>query len=163
MCIRDRGATGQDFVGPVQIAPSGVADWHIQLQGLRSTPVTIRISAPNGSLWESPFTGASWLIFPQYVGAGNAELWFEPYTAPSFHVKVWYSDGTTDEIDATNGASPPTLTARFLGATGQDFVGPVQIAPSGVADWHIQLQRFRITISEPTRLARNSYLGFSLY
>ena len=148
------GATGQDFVGPVQIAPSGAADWHIQLQGLRSTPVTVRISAPNGSLWESPFTGASWLIFPRYDGAGNADLWFEPYTAPSFHVKVWYSDGTTDEIDATNGASPPTLTARFLGATGQDFVGPVQIAPSGVADWHIQLQGLRsapvtIRISAP--------------
>jgi len=112
---------------------------------LRSTPVTVRITAPNGPLWESPFTGASWLIFPQYDGAGNADLWFEPYTAPSFHVKVWYSDGTTDEIDATNGASPPTLTARFLGATGQDFVGPVQIAPSGVADWHIQLQGLRST------------------
>jgi len=51
-------------------------------------------------LWESPFTGASWLIFPQYDGAGNAELWFEPYTAPSFHVKVWYSDGTAEEVDA---------------------------------------------------------------
>src|SRR5262249_40210438 len=36
------GATGQDYVGPQgQLTPDGVPDWHIQLQGLRGTPVQV--------------------------------------------------------------------------------------------------------------------------
>jgi len=135
----------EDYVGPAQIAPSGTADWRMELEGLRSTPRTIRISSVSGGVWESPFNGVNWLIFPQYDGAGKAHLWFEPWAVPSFHVKVWYSDGSTDEVDVTSNVPPPALTARFLGATGQDYVGGVDVSPSGIPDWRIQVQGLRST------------------
>jgi subtilisin family serine protease len=149
------GATGGDHVGPGQVAPSGVADWRIQLQGLRSIPVTIRISSLVGGVWESPFNGVNWLILPQYDGAGNAELWFEPWSAPNFHVKVWYTDGSTDEVDAT-GPATPTFAVRFLGFTGEDLVGPLSVGPSGTSDWRMKLEGLR---SAPVKVRISSIVG----
>jgi len=134
----------EDRVGPVQLAPNGTADWRIRLQGVRGTPAKVRITSSAGGIWESPFTGASWLILPQYDGAGNADLWFEQASIPGFHVKVWYSDGTTDEVDAVAGAAPVAFKAHFLGV-GEDRVGPVQLTPNGTADWHIRLEGLRST------------------
>jgi subtilisin family serine protease len=149
------GSTGADHVGPGQIAPSGVADWRIQLQGLRSIPVTVRISSLVGGVWESPFNGINWLILPQYDGAGNADVWFEPWSAPNFHVKVWYSDGSTDEVDATS-PGPPTFAVRFLGFTGEDLVGPASVSPSGTSDWRMKLEGLRST---PVRIRISSTVG----
>ena len=92
------GVTGEDYAGIEDQPANGIADWHIRLQGLRSTPVTIRISSHSQGVWISPFIGY-WVVLPQYDGAGNADLWFEPWGAPGFHVEVWYSDGTKEEAD----------------------------------------------------------------
>ena len=43
---------------------------------------------------------ANWLVAAEYGAGGTGNLWFEPWGSPGFHVKVWYSDGTTDEVDA---------------------------------------------------------------
>lgn len=103
------GITGQDLVGPgSQTSPNGNPDFHIQAQGLRGTPTRVRVTSDTGGIWEAPFNAAgNWIILPQYNGAGNADLWFEPWTSNSFHVKVWYSDGTTDEADAANQTTTP--------------------------------------------------------
>jgi hypothetical protein len=42
----------------------------------------------------------NWVIFGQYDSAATGDLWFEPWGTPGFHVKVWYSDETTEEVDA---------------------------------------------------------------
>jgi len=94
------GVTGEDVVGPVQESPSGVADWHIRLQGLRTSTVKVRITTSPGGVWESPYGGAFWTNGIRPDGFGNADLWFEPWNnATGIHVKVTYSDGTTDEVD----------------------------------------------------------------
>jgi len=95
------GVTGQDYVGTGnQLSPNGNPDLHIQLQGLRGTPTTVRITSDTGGIWQSPFNGSNWVILPQYGAAGSADLWFEPWPSQSFHVTVWYSDGSYDESDA---------------------------------------------------------------
>lgn len=104
------GATGQDLVGQLQAspAPDGVPDWHIQLQGLKSTPVQVQITAnpvANGE-WDAPYDGSHWIIGPQYA-LPNGDLFFDPFlpagvTIPSvFHVKVTYMDSTIDQADTT--------------------------------------------------------------
>jgi hypothetical protein len=96
------GATGEDYVGSGnQLSPNGNPDWHIQLHGLRGTPTTVRITSDTGGIWEIPYNAfGNWVNLPQYDGAGNGDLWFEPWFSQSFHVTVWYSDGSTDESDA---------------------------------------------------------------
>jgi hypothetical protein len=95
------GMTGQDYVGPVgQLSADGVPDWHIQLQGLRGIPIRVQITSTAGGVWEAPFN-RYWVIFTQYGASGTGDLWFEPSATPGFHVKVWYSDSTTDEADVS--------------------------------------------------------------
>jgi hypothetical protein len=140
-----------------QLTPNGVPDWHIQLQGLRGTPTKVQITSTPGGVWQTPFNGVNWIIFAQYGTGGAGDLWFEPWNVPGFHVKVWYSDSTTDEVDATTGTTGSTLKASFLGVTGQDYVGPMgQLTPDGVPDWHIQLQGLRGT---PTKVQITSTPG----
>ena len=93
--------TGEDYVGGGnQLSPNGNPDWHIQLQGLRGIPTTVRITSAVGGVWESPWNALGyWVILTEYDSAGNANLWFEPWSTQSFHVTVWYSDGSTDESD----------------------------------------------------------------
>jgi len=96
------GVTGQDYAGMQnQLLADGIPDWHIRLQGLRGIPIKVQITSPAGGLWETPYNGYNWLISTQYDGSGTGDLWFEPWSVPGFHVKVWYSDGTTDEVDAS--------------------------------------------------------------
>jgi hypothetical protein len=152
------GVTGQDYVGP-QLSPNGNPDWHIQLHGLRGTPTRVLVTSDTGGIWEFPPNAAgNWVVLPQYDGAGNADLWFEPWSSQRFHVKVWYSDGSTDEADAASSTSvsnTSTLKAFYLGVTGQDNVGP-GLSPNGNPDWHIQLRGLRGT---PTRVLITSDTG----
>jgi thermitase len=147
------GTTGQDYVGPMgSIGGNGIPDWHLQLQGLRGTPTTVRITTIQGGVWETPFNGVNWVIAAQYGGGGSGDLWFEPYQTPtSVHVKVWYADSSTDEVDAVVGSPPPAIfSAAFLGTTGQDYVGSMgSIGGNGIPDWHLQLQGLRGT---PTKV-----------
>ena len=95
------GSTGQDHVNGPALQPNGTADWHVQLTGLRSTPVKVQIGTSAGGVWMAPSDEGYWIIATQYGGSGAGDLWFEPWNAPSgIHVKVWYADGTADEADA---------------------------------------------------------------
>jgi hypothetical protein len=94
------GVTGQDYVGTSdQPGANGHPDWHIRLQGLRAAPIRVRVTSDSGGMWEAPFSGLCWIVFTQYGATGNADVWFEPASGNRFHVKVWYSDGSTDEVD----------------------------------------------------------------
>src|SRR5262249_7712046 len=121
------GITGQDYVGPSgQLMADGVPDWHIQLQGLHGNPIKVQIINTTSGIWEAPYNGHNWPILTQYGASGTADLWFDPASTP-IHVKVFYSDSTTDEADVVANIVPipSTLKATYLGATGQDYVGTV--------------------------------------
>ena len=156
------GVTGEDNVGSGnQLSANGTPDWHIQLHGLRGTPTTVRITSSVGGVWESPFNAfGNWGILPRYDGAGNADLWFEPWASPGFHVKVWYSNGSTDEADAassTGVSTTSTFKAFYLGVTGEDKVGSGNpLSPNGNPDWHIQLHGLR---GIPTKVRITSNTG----
>jgi hypothetical protein len=136
----------QDNVGPInQTSPNGIADFHISVSGLRSIPVTVRVTSDTGGVWETPFNGTNWIIATQFQGSAG-DLWFEPFGSNRFHVKVMYADGSTDETDAV-GAAPPvsTLQAAFVGRD-QDRVGQInQATPNGVSDFHISVSGLRST------------------
>jgi len=139
------GVPGQDYVGQTQWGANGNPDWSIHLQGLRSTPIKVRVTSASGGIWEDPFNGSNWVILTQIDRAGNCDLWFEPWSTSGLHVKVWYADGSTDEKDCVDG-NPilSTLRASFLGVTGEDFVGSDnQTTANGIPDWHIRLQGLR--------------------
>ena len=95
------GVTGEDFVGPGnQTTGNGTPDWHIRIQGLRSSPVRVRVSSTPGGVWEYPFNNSNWNIRVQTGSSSAADIWFEPWNTGGFHVKVWFADGTSDEVDA---------------------------------------------------------------
>src|SRR5205823_3154849 len=105
----------------------------------------VRITSAPGGVWEDPFNGGNWIILTQTDRSGNGDLWFEPWGTSGFHVKVWYTDNTTDETDSVNGSPlSSTLQASFLSVTGEDLVGPQnQVTANGIPDWHIRLQGLR--------------------
>jgi hypothetical protein len=165
--------TDQDKVGPIdQTTPNGISDFHISLSGLRSTPMRVRITSDTGGIWETPFNGFNWIIATQYNGAAG-DFWFEPFNSKTFHVKVTYSDGTTDEADASSPTvvptppgsassvvqTPPsasTLKAAYLGQD-QDKVGRInRTTPDGIPDFHISASGLRST---PTRVRITSDTG----
>ena len=171
------GVTGQDYVGTSdRPAANGNPDWHIQLQGLRGAPTRVRITSDTGGMWEAPFAGTCWIVLAEYGATGNADVWFEPASGQSFHVKVWYSDGSTSEADAASGGSATAssgssgssssaqpsanagpLRAFYLGVTGQDYVGTAERpGANNNPDWHIQLQGLKGT---PTRVQVTSNAG----
>jgi hypothetical protein len=94
------GATGQDYVGGLQATPDGIPDWHIQLAGLKSAPIQVKITSPTATdasagEWDFPSDGSHYVISIM----GN-DLFFEPYMTPrTFHVQVTYADMTTDQAD----------------------------------------------------------------
>jgi subtilisin family serine protease len=142
------GTTGQDYVNGPALQPNGTGDWHVQLAGLRSTPVKVQIGTSPGGVWMAPSDGGFWIIATQYGASGTGDLWFESWSAATgVHVKVWYADATTDEADAVNSPQPPppSLSASFLGATGQDYLNGPALQPNGTADWHVQLTGLRST------------------
>ena len=140
------GVTGQDRVGQNgALAPNGIPDWQIHVQGLAGTPARVRITSASG-IWEAPFNGVNWVVATQYGTGGTGDFWFEPWGSASFHVKVFYNNGTTDEVDVTNPSTPSTLAASFLGITGEDRVGQNGLSgPNGIPDWQIRLLGLRDT------------------
>jgi hypothetical protein len=130
--------------------PNGIADWRIQLEGLTSNPTRVRITnSVSGGVWESPYNFQNWVIATQYAPDGTGSLWFEPFGAiASFHVQVWYLDGTTAEADTVSGAA--ILGAQFLGISTEDRVGAgAQLTANGIPDWLIRLQGLKAV---PTRV-----------
>ncbi len=111
-----------------------------------STPARVRITSAAGGIWEAPFNGANWLVATQYGTGGTGDFWFEPWGSAGFHVKVFYDNGTTDEVDVANSSTPSTLAATFLGITGEDRVGQNGLPEqNGIPDWQIRLTGLRDT------------------
>jgi subtilisin family serine protease len=138
------GSTGEDYVNGPDWQPNGIPDWHIRLQGLRGIPTNVRITGADGGVWEAPFNGTNWIVATYFAGDGTGHLWFEPWSSPSsFHVKVWYADSTTDEADVAGAVA--TLSATYLGSTGEDYLNGIDWQPNGIPDWYIQLQGLRGT------------------
>ena len=87
-----------------------------------------------------------WLQGNAFAGKSALLAWFALHPPPDVDVAACFLRRTTDEADATTGTVTitSTLTALYLGVTGQDYVGPSgQLSPDGVPDWHIQLQGLR--------------------
>jgi hypothetical protein len=137
------GESAEDRVG-ANVTPNGIRDLLIRLQGLTGVPAKVRITGNPVGVWETPYNGLNWPIATQYAGNGTGDLWFDPLPGTNaFHVQVWYSNGTTAEVDATAGSppSPPgSLVAQFLGASADDHVG-MSVTPNGIHDLLIRLQR----------------------
>ena len=147
------GANGEDVVGGVQMTPNGIADWRIQLEGLRGTPVAVTVTSAAGGVWATPFNGYNYIVAGNYAGQ-TGTLWIEPWGSGQLRVQVWYADGTTDVVDALEGTATAAVKASFLGVTGEDYVG-AQLGANGVPDWHIRMQGLRsapvgIRISSPS-------------
>src|SRR5262249_20179261 len=135
--------------------PNGVPDWHIQLQGLRGSPVRVQIISTAGGGWDAPSDGHHWVIFAQYGASGAGDPWFQSLAAAGFRVIVWYTASLTDEADATTSlitsrlpaTSPLSPDTALFRSQGQ---------PNGVPDWHIQLQGLR---GSPVRVQITSTAG----
>jgi hypothetical protein len=116
LAASDLGVTGEDKVGPNnQTTSNGKADFHISVSGLRGNPTKVTITSDTGGIWQTPFNGANWIVATQYDGNGNGNLWFEQFSSNRFHVKVNYSDGTTDQADATKQVvTAPTSSSSIV-------------------------------------------------
>jgi List-Bact-rpt repeat protein len=123
------GVTGEDKVGEMnQTTPNGIHDLHISVAGLRSAPIRVRITHTGGpGTWETPFNGSNWIISATTT-VPTANYWYEPYAVSQAHVKVWYADGSTDEVDATTPGPPPTFMLT-VSKTGTGTV--TSTSPSG--------------------------------
>ena len=104
-----------DAVGQVVLAPDGQQDFQINLSGLRSNPSLINVTSDTGGIWNTPFNGQNWVVALSNFSGGTADIHFAQFTSNKFHVKVGYSDATSDEADATNNTGiTQSDTVRFL-------------------------------------------------
>jgi uncharacterized protein (DUF1800 family) len=134
---------GTDAVGQYALSPDGQPDYHITLSGLRAVPTQIIVTADSGGIWNGPYDGYYWVVGLFNYNAGNGDLYFAQYQSTKFHVQVWYTDGTTDQVDATNLPSPISTLAAIFQGVGSDAVGQYTLAPDGQPDYHINLSGLR--------------------
>ena len=93
--------------------PDGVYDAHIRLQGLKTIPASVEITAGSpifGAFGTVPNTHPEWLVIKTaYDGQGNGDLWFDSDSyrdmavgigQNNYHVIVTYPDGSTDNADS---------------------------------------------------------------
>src|ERR1043166_5542159 len=144
---------GGDVVGQTALAPDGQPDFHITLGGLRASPTQVKVTSDTGGIWNMPFNGVNWVVGLTNVSGANGDLYFAQFTSNKFHVQVFYADGTSDQVDATN--QPSALTASYLGL-GSDVVGRTTLSPDGQPDFHIALSGLR---SPPTQIKVTSDTG----
>src|SRR4029077_14656535 len=144
---------GEDKVGQVnQTTPNGKPDFHISVSGLRGIPNKVTITNDNNGIWETPFNGMNWIIATQYDGTGNGDFWFDQYPSNKFHVKVRYSDGTTDEADAANQNTTPLSFASLSPVNltfGNQIIGTStalqQVSLSNSGNAHLSVSATTIT------------------
>jgi uncharacterized protein (DUF1800 family) len=147
---------GTDQVSELNVSRDGRPDFHIALGGLSSVPVAITITSDTGGIWSTPFNGFNWVVGLLNVNGSMADAYFSQFPSNRFHVQVSYSDGTSDQVDATNQAQiPSTLTANFLGVEF-DAVSQVSYIPDGQPDFQIHLGGLR---SAPTQISVTSDTG----
>ncbi|MBM4261056.1 MAG: DUF1800 domain-containing protein [Deltaproteobacteria bacterium] len=106
---------GPDVVSERALTPDSRADFNIQVSGLRSVPVAMRILSDTNGVWQTPFNGFNWVIALNNYNGGNGNLHFSQFASNTFKLQVNYADGTSDQTDVT---SPTTNNAadvqRFL-------------------------------------------------
>jgi uncharacterized protein (DUF1800 family) len=147
---------GADVVGTTSFSPDGLPDYWISLGGLRGPVAQMEIMSDNYGLWHTPFNGGNWVIATTNANGATADIYFAVWTASQFKVRVWYTDGSTDEADAAIPSRPSTLTATFRG-TGPDVISPLAIVPDGSPDFRISLGGLRGT---PSQISITSETGF---
>lgn len=108
-----------DRLGPPTTAPDGYPDWLFQVTGLRSNPARVVITMSDGRQWEAPFRttpqGYYWLVYPEYPLIGMGNFWVSAAGEyESALVKVFYSDGTTDEARSVKGPPPQWIPTGVL-------------------------------------------------
>lgn len=149
------GQDGQDFVGPNSaLAPSGVQDIHIRLQGLppNRTIKHAKLTGLGGDEWqyEGPH-GPYKAHIVRKDRAPAADLYVEPTrpeTGRGFTLTLTFDDGRTAEVNFAGGKADPgkrmasaSLKARWLGQDGRDRAGPgPSVGPDGLADAVIALE-----------------------
>jgi uncharacterized protein (DUF1800 family) len=130
-----------DVVSPLALAPDGLPDYRISLDGLRESPAFIEVTSPPYGVWRAPLDpGGYWEVFLMNFSGAAGDLYFSQWPGSNFRVRVQYSDGSSDTADA--GLPPPgppreSDIARFL---YQATFGPTpeliaQVKSSGIADY----------------------------
>jgi uncharacterized protein (DUF1800 family) len=147
---------GTDIVGTTSPSPDGLPDYWISLGGLRGPVAQMEVDSDTGGIWHIPFNGSNWIIATTNVSGASADIYFAVWASNQFKVRVWYTDGSYDEADATIAIPPSTLTATFRG-TGPDVVSPLALVPDGSPDFRISLGGLRAT---PSQISITSSNGF---
>ncbi len=149
------GQDGHDFVGPNSaLAPSGVQDIHIRLQGLppNRTITHAKLTGLGGDEWQ--YGGPHGPYKAHIVRrdrAPAADLYVEPTrveTGRGFTLTLTYDDGRTAELNFPGGKADPNrrmaaaqLKARWIGQDGRDRTGPgPSVGPDGQADVVLALE-----------------------
>jgi hypothetical protein len=113
-----RGPTA-DKTNGLGLTGNGTLDWQINAIGLRGAPARVVITASGGRAWETPLNAAGdWNVAAAYSGS-SADFWVEPAGAvDGFHLKLFYSDGSTDEVDVAGTIVADPCAANPLVVTG---------------------------------------------
>jgi uncharacterized protein (DUF1800 family) len=115
---------GGDVVAQTVFSADGEPDFHISLGGLHSAPTQILVTSDTGGIWESPLNeSGNWVVGLTNFTGSTADIYISQFTSNTFHVQVWYSDGISDQTDATPAGSTPADTVRFL---EQSTFGPTK-------------------------------------
>ena len=139
---------GSDQVSEFNLSRDGRADFHIVVGGLRSAPSGITITSDTGGIWNTPSNGTNWIVGLANLNGTTADIYFSQFSSNRFHVRVSYSDGSSDETDATNQSPvPSTLSANFIGI-GSDAVSQISYSPDGQADFQIHLGGLRAAATQ---------------
>jgi len=92
------GQTGEDFLGPGnQLAPNGVRDLHIRVDGLRAMPSAYTVVGEGNMRWVGPHNGTNWVVLGRPSGS-SLDLFFEPYPSTKFRVVLTYPDGRVQDL-----------------------------------------------------------------
>jgi uncharacterized protein (DUF1800 family) len=141
---------GTDLVGIPVLSPDGQPDFHITLGGLRSAPTRITVTSDTAGIWNFPFNGINWVVGLFNYSGATGELYFAQFASNTFHVQVWYSDGTSDQTDATNAIGPTQFdTVRLL---EQSTFGPTNALIA-----HVQQVSFEGFLAEQFAAAPSNY------
>src|SRR5262245_54804480 len=107
---------GGDVVAKTVFSADGEPDFHISLDGLHSAPTHILVTSDTGGIWETPLNeSGNWVVGLTNFTGTTADIYISQFTSNTFHVQVWYSDGSSDQTDATPAGGIPAGLVRIVG------------------------------------------------
>ena len=126
---------GADVVSEIAFSPDGRPDFNINVGGLRSQPVGLRVLADTGGDWEFPFNGNNWVAKLDGYNAGAGNVHFSVSAGNRFTLQVAYSDGTTDQTGVVVMSPPPSTLRSTSFSLGPDVIGTTSLSPDGRPDF----------------------------